>query len=239
MYRFLGQCRGNRNIHGKVGTFLRTHGSMYVCMDAWAKAQNGLVERGHSPFPRCRARKSKHTRKNRRSVKRHGSVYVCIDGHFPSACVGRIDIQTYTHDVSHFTFYVFLTFSPKNAALATEIEISGFPKKTLFFHVGCTFPRQAWANLHRILVLRWCKNRIDELKACMCVCLYVCLFSRISFHVYHFMYIISCISFHAYYLIATRIPPDPFCGTEAWRVCQIRISESWRCYGSTLFARNN
>ena len=30
----------------------------------------------------------------------------------------------------------------------------------------------------------------------------------------------------------------PFCGTEVWRVCQIRVSESWWCYGSTLFARN-
>ena len=56
-------------------------------------------------------------------------VRVCMSGWAISvACIGKIDIQTYIHDVSQFNFYVFLKFSSKNVALAMEMEISGFRK---------------------------------------------------------------------------------------------------------------
>ena len=52
MYRFLGQGRGNRNIHGQIGTFLKTlHLCMDVCMSVWGgfKVQEFVCV---APFPR-------------------------------------------------------------------------------------------------------------------------------------------------------------------------------------------
>jgi hypothetical protein len=54
-------------------------------------------------------------------------AHVCMYGWAISvACIGKIDIQTYIHDISQFIFDVFLMFSSRNVAPAMEIEIPGF-----------------------------------------------------------------------------------------------------------------
>ena len=87
-----------------------------------------------------------------------------MDGPISSACMGKIDKHTYIRDIEKLVFYVFLTFSSKNVALAVEFEFSDFrKKKRLIFCVGCMILWPALANIHGILVLRWCKNLLDEL----------------------------------------------------------------------------
>ena len=49
-----------------------------------------------------------------------------MDGPISSAYMGKIDKHTYIRDIEKLVFYVFLTFSVKNVALAVEFEISDF-----------------------------------------------------------------------------------------------------------------
>ena len=82
---------------------------------------------------------------------------------------GQTYIQLFWKNI---TFYVFLKFLSKNVALAEEIEF----RVSSIFHVGCIFPRQAWANIHGILVLRCRKT---ELTSCEFVCVDVCMYVTI------------------------------------------------------------
>ena len=125
----------------------------------------------HSQFPRCRARKSKPTWKNRRSPKRHRSVYVCLDGPFPWPASAKLaSIHPYT-TFNNSLFYVFGMFLSKNVCLVEEIEFRGFGKKTLIFRVCMLISSACMVIKTKTFSFEVSKNQIGKTKVFMDGCM--------------------------------------------------------------------
>ena len=95
----------------------------------------------------------------------HVCMYVCMGhfGHISSPCMAK---HTYIHTYASTVIYFLDVFG------RFRLKTWPWPWKwkcpnSRILKCMYRFPRQAWANIHGILVLRWCKNpcknRIDEL----------------------------------------------------------------------------